>query len=155
MCRESVVQEWWGEHHVVPVEPELNTILGVEFILVSWFGESKSCEDHNSCEAVDKKSRVIKWSVWSTQKSSTNRSHATIDLEHPHPEVVDNSEGSMKGVSRVFSLAHLEGLEEITNWAWSLSESLVDDVLKCFVGGRAEEPRLELVRHLKNYNPTH
>ena len=61
----------------------------------------------------------------------------------------------MEGVSRVFSLAHLEGLEEITDGTGSLSESFIDHILKCFVGGSAEEPRLELVRHLKNYNPAH
>ena len=35
MCRESVMQETWWEHHVVSVEPEFGAILSVEHVLVS------------------------------------------------------------------------------------------------------------------------
>ena len=35
MCRNPVVEERWWEHHVVSIEPEFSSILGVEHVGVS------------------------------------------------------------------------------------------------------------------------
>ena len=145
MCRESVVQERWREHHVIPVEPELNTVLGVELVLISRFGESKSSENHKSSEEVDEHTSVIEGSVSCSEESGANRSHATVDLEHTHPEVVDNSESSVQSVGAVLSLAHLNLGEDFTNDSGSLSKSFVDNILE--VGCVGEEPLLEFLRH--------
>ena len=80
-----------------------------------------------------------------TEESGTNRSHTTIDLECTHPEVVDNSESSVESMGAVFSLTHLEFLEDVSNKSGSLSQSFIDYILK--VGCVSEEPLLEFERH--------
>ena len=52
MCRKSVMEETWWEHHVVSIEPEFNSVLGVEDILVSCFFKSASTQDHTGSPEV-------------------------------------------------------------------------------------------------------
>ena len=42
MCRKSVMQETWREHHVVSIVPEGDSVLGVECLLISSSLESDS-----------------------------------------------------------------------------------------------------------------
>ena len=130
MCRNPVVEETWWEHHVISIIPELGTVLSVEHILVSRFVESASSKDHASSPDVDVKSGVVQWTVSGSKESRSNRTHDTIDSEDAHPHVVDNSESSMEGMLGIFSLTHLESLEDSSNEAWSNSKLLVHEVLK-------------------------
>ena len=99
VSRDAVVQERRWEHHVVPVEPELNSILGVESVLVSGSGEAAPREDHESREEVDEKAGVIEGSVASkAEETRSNTSHASVDLENSHPEIVHYSKSSMQGM---------------------------------------------------------
>ena len=124
------MEETWWEHHVVSIKPELGSILSVEHVLVSRFVESASSEDHASSPDVDVKAGVVQWTVSSSEESRSNWTHDTIDSEDAHPHVVDNSESSMEGVLRIFSLTHLKSFEDSSNETWSNSESLINEVLK-------------------------
>ena len=141
MCRNPVVEERWWEHHVVSIEPEFSTILGVEHVLVSGFVESASSEDHASSPDVYIKAGVVQWTVSSSKESRSNWSHSAIDSEDAHPHVVDNSESSMEGVLGIFSLAHLKSLEDSSNKTWSNGELLIYEVLKA--SGVSQEPSLK------------
>ena len=66
-------------------------------------------------------------------------------MEAIHPDVVENSKGSKEGVSRVFSFSDLEMLENSTNQTWSLSKSLIDQVLEAC--GVSQEPVLNSSCH--------
>ena len=59
MCRESVMEERWWEHHVVSVIPELDAILGIEAILLTRFGESASSENEDGSETIGEKTGVV------------------------------------------------------------------------------------------------
>ena len=130
MRRESVMQETWWEHHVVSVEPECCAILSVELVVISCVLESASSKDHSGDEQVHIEAGVIKRSIRVGEESRSDWSHSSIDTEDSHPEVVDDSEGSVKGVFAVFSLTHLESLEDSTDKTWSLGVSIVDEILK-------------------------
>ena len=124
------MEETWREHHVVSIEPELGSILSVEHVLVSRLAESASSHDHARGPDVYVKSRVVKRTISSSEEPRSNWSHDSVDSEDAHPHVVDHSESSVEGMLGVFSLAHLEALEDSTNKAWSNGESLIHEVLK-------------------------
>ena len=52
MCRKSVVEETWWEHHVVSIEPEFDSVLSVENVLISCFFKSASTQNHATCPEV-------------------------------------------------------------------------------------------------------
>ena len=130
MCRESIVEEVRWEHHVVSVEPELSTVLGVEHVLVPSLLESAPGQHHGSGPEEDVQASVVQWAIASADESGSDWSHDTIDSEDAHPHVVDHSEGTVEHVVRVLSLAHLQGLENSANETWSLGQSLVYQELK-------------------------
>ena len=63
MRREPVVEERRREHHVVAIEPELDTVLCIELHLVSSPCEAAPGEDHCSAPAVDPQASVIDWTI--------------------------------------------------------------------------------------------
>ena len=63
MCRNSIVEETWWEHHLISVIPELNTILRVEVHLISSVDESASSENTEGGPEVAEKSWVVQWTV--------------------------------------------------------------------------------------------
>ena len=131
MCRKSVVQETWWEHHVVSLEPELGTILWVEGLHVSSSTESASGEDHSGTPEVAEQSTIVQWSVSKrSEEPWTDWSHQTIDLEDLHEEPIDHSEWSMESVLTIFSFTHFESLEDSTNKTGSSSKSFINKVLK-------------------------
>ena len=109
------MEETWWEHHVVPVEPKLNTILCVELHLVSSPCESASCEYHGSAPAVDPEASIVDGTIALTQEARTDWPHQPVNSPRAHPHLVHNSESSMKRVSTVLSLAHLDSFEESTD----------------------------------------
>ena len=81
MCRNSIVQEVWWEHHVVSIEPELDTVLGVESDIVSSVLESASGEDHSGGPEVAEKTWVVQRSISSAEESGSDWSHVSVDTE--------------------------------------------------------------------------
>ena len=147
MRRESVVQETGREHHVVPVEPELSSVLRVEHVLVTGLRESAPSEDHAGGPEEHEQPRVVEGTVAKTDESGADGAHHGVDTENGHPEVVDDSEGSVEGVLAVLSLAHLQALEDTPDKAWSLRQSLVHEVLK--TAGVSQYEGLNSLRHIK------
>ena len=140
------MQEAGWEHHVVAVEPELNSVLRVERVLLSSPRESASRENHGSAPAVDPEAAVVDWTIAEGEETGANRSHHTVRSENANPHVVRHSESSVQGVRSVFSLAHFDSLEESSDGAGSLSHHIIDEVLEATRVG--EEPGLESLRHL-------
>ena len=126
MCREPVMKETWWEHHVVSVEPELSSILGIELILISSVVKSAPGKDASRGEDIDKKTGVVKGSICVSRESGTNGSHSTKDLVNRHPQIVHHSEGSMEGVGSILSLAHLNTLEDSSDKSWSCCKLIIN-----------------------------
>ena len=131
MCRQTVVQETWWEHHVVSLEPELGSILGIKDSLVSLVLESASSQNHHGAPEIAEQSGVVEWSIAQTsQELAAMWSSYCVPVESLYPEVVDNLECSEEGVGAVLSFADLQVLENSTNETWSGGESLVNEVLE-------------------------
>ena len=145
MCRHALVQEAWREHHVVAVEPELNTVLRVESRSLSGTLHSASGNDGSSAPEVDVETAVVDGSVAIGEEPRSNGAHDTPGAEAAHPNVVDHSEGSVESVRSILSLADLNGLEHSAEEARSLGHHVVDEVLQAAAIG--QEPGLESVRH--------
>ena len=127
MCRESVVQETWWEHHVVSLKPEQSTILTVECLLISSMSESASGKDHSSAPNVAIECSVVQWAVSKVgEEARTNWSHDTIDMEDLHDKPIDNSEYSMECMCTVLSSAYFNSFEDSSDETWSSSKSFIN-----------------------------
>ena len=114
-----------GEHHIVPVEPEFSTVLGVEHILVSRLLEPASTEDHHGGEEVAIEASIVERSVSGSDESGPDGSHGSVHMEHHHPHIIGHTEDSVGGVLAIFSSTHFQTFEKSSDKAWSLSELLV------------------------------
>ena len=145
MRREPVVQEGRREHHVVAIEPELDTILSVECVLITSPLEAAPGKNVHGDKEVYQKSGVVERATAQSEEARADGSHGSEYLEHTHPHIVDDAEGAMERMLRVLTWSHLHAAEQRTNRSASLREALIDNVLE--VGGVSQQPALELVRH--------
>ena len=106
MSRQGVVQEVGWEHQVISWIPELGVVLVVEHQHVSWSDESESGYDAASEQEIDEDAWIVQGTVLHTQESGEYWTHDGEGVEDLNPEVVDNSESSVKGVLTVLSWTH-------------------------------------------------
>ena len=148
MCGHPIVQETWREHHIVPVIPELNTILSIECARLSCLVDAASCENHSCAPGVDPQTSVVDWAIGISEESGANRPHDTVHFEYSHPNKVDHSESSVQSVSSVLSWANLDSFEESSNWSTSWSHDIVDEVLETTI----QKVGLNSLTHFFRYN---
>ena len=144
------MQETWWEHHIVSVIPELNAILRVECDCLTGVGHTAAGENASGGEAVDPEATVVDWAIAISEEARANRPHDSPDAERVHPHPVDNTECTVECMRAIFSLAHLNGLEESADSSRSLCHNVVDEVLEA--ASVREQPSLESLRHFIFFN---
>ena len=145
MGRDAVMKEVWWEHHVVTRVPELGLILLIEGENVARSDEAESTQDHVGAEEPNEKARIIKWSVWYSDKP---RKDVTLNghvLVNRNPEEVADFKESECRVVSIFTLSNPECLEKVSDATWSWRKSLIDNVLEAL--RVSKQPALESSCH--------